>query len=123
MSKIVLYRAFKFQIKKFKLKHGKEFILTYNPHLIALGSIYNNVINSDLVIVGSDLTDGFEIIYNWFRFLKKLNHEINAYIIMPNHVHVIITFNGEKNDINKIDENISKIKSILNIVIWNLKLK
>jgi UDPglucose 6-dehydrogenase len=51
--------------KKFNLKHGKEFILTYNPHLIALGSIYHNVINSDVVIAGSDLPSGH-------NFLKKI---------------------------------------------------
>ena len=48
----------KFLEKKFQLKHGKEFILTYNPHLIALGSIYNDVLNSDLVILGSDIDEG-----------------------------------------------------------------
>ena len=44
--------------KKYKLKYGKEFLITYNPHLIAIGSIYNDVINSDVVLVGSDLKFG-----------------------------------------------------------------
>jgi UDPglucose 6-dehydrogenase len=48
----------KYLEEKFNLKHGKQFILTYNPHLIALGSIFDNVINNDLVIAGSDLPIG-----------------------------------------------------------------
>jgi len=59
--------------KKFKLKHGREFILTYNPHLIALGSIYNDVINSDLVIVGSDLQEGHSLLKQIYKKIYKKN--------------------------------------------------
>ncbi|WP_075484597.1 nucleotide sugar dehydrogenase [Candidatus Pelagibacter communis] len=50
---------------KFNLVHGKEFIITYNPHLIALGSIYNDVLNSDVVLIGSKLKYGH-------NFLRKI---------------------------------------------------
>jgi len=59
--------------KKFDLTHGNEFILTYNPHLIALGSIYNDVINSDLVIVGSDLKYGHVILKKFYKRIYKKN--------------------------------------------------
>ncbi len=61
--------------KKFDLKHGKNFILTYNPHLIALGSIYNDILNSDLVLIGSDLDKGFKILKNIYKsfYPKKLS--------------------------------------------------
>jgi len=59
----------KFLENNFQLVHGKEFIVTYNPHLIALGSIYENVINSELVIIGSDLSYGH-------IYLKKLYSKI-----------------------------------------------
>jgi UDPglucose 6-dehydrogenase len=59
----------KFLEDNFQLVHGKEFIVTYNPHLIALGSIYENVINSELVIIGSDLSYGH-------IYLKKLYSKI-----------------------------------------------
>lgn len=84
--------------KKFNLKHGKQFILTYNPHLIALGSIYNDILKSDLVLVGSNINKGFKIIkniYKWFypgelSKIKMLNLKeaeiskiaINSYITM-----------------------------------------
>ena len=55
--------------KKYNVSHGKHFIITYNPHLIALGSIYNNVINSDVVLVGSNEKYGHQ-------FLKRLYKKI-----------------------------------------------
>jgi UDPglucose 6-dehydrogenase len=63
----------KFLEKKFQLKHGKEFILTYNPHLIALGSIYNDVLNSDLVILGSDLKEGHKYFINFYKKIYSKN--------------------------------------------------
>ena len=61
----------KYLEKNFKLKHGKQFVLTYNPHLIALGSIYNDVINSDLVITGSDLPLGHELLKKIYSKIYK----------------------------------------------------
>jgi UDPglucose 6-dehydrogenase len=64
--------------EKFNLIHGKEFILTYNPHLIALGSIYDNVINSDLVIAGSDLPSGHKILKKiYLNIYKKSINRLN----------------------------------------------
>ena len=44
-------------------------ILTYNPHLRALGSIYNDVINSDVVLIGSNKAYGH-------KYLKKAYYPI-----------------------------------------------
>ena len=55
--------------KKYNIKHEKQFVLTYNPHLIALGSIYNDVINSDVVLIGSKEKYGHQ-------FLKKIYSRI-----------------------------------------------
>ena len=59
--------------KKFSLKHGKEFVLCYNPHLIALGSVYSNIMNSDVVIVGSDLKDGHNFLKKFYAKIYKKN--------------------------------------------------
>lgn len=66
--------------RKFLLKHGQEFILTYNPHLIALGSIYNNIINSDLVILGSDNKLGHIALKNIYKKLYKKNLDRLKYL-------------------------------------------
>ena len=55
--------------KKYSLKHGKEFVITYNPHLIALGQIYKDVLNAETVIIGSDIEYGH-------KFLKKFYSNI-----------------------------------------------
>ena len=36
--------------------------------------------------------NGYDTIYNWFNVLKNKGHFINGYVIMPNHVHVLISF-------------------------------
>jgi len=59
--------------KKYKIKHGKQFVLTYNPHLIALGSIYNDVINSDVVLIGSDEIYGHQFLKKIYASIYKKN--------------------------------------------------
>lgn len=46
--------------------------------------------------------NGYDIINKWFDHLKKSGHYINAYVIMPNHVHAIISFTETKQSINTI---------------------
>ena len=58
---------------KFNLRHGKQFILTYNPHLIALGSIYKNVLYNDLVIIGSNLSEGHIILKRIYKNIYQKN--------------------------------------------------
>jgi len=39
------------------------------------------------------ITNGFDLIYNWFDYLKNNSSiKVTAYTIMPNHVHVILFF-------------------------------
>ena len=59
--------------KKYSLKHGKQFIITYNPHLIALGQIYNDVLNSELVIIGSDIKFGHQHLQRFYSQIYKKN--------------------------------------------------
>ena len=65
--------------KKFDVVHGKEFILTYNPHLIALGSIYNDVLNSDVVLIGSNNQYGFDYLKKIYSPIYKKNFKIKIF--------------------------------------------
>ncbi len=47
------------------------------------------------------MTDSYDVVYKWFNVLRKNNHQIIAYVIMPNHVHVIINFRENKYDIKR----------------------
>jgi len=49
-----------------------------------------------------DKVEGYDIIYNWFDHLISKEHFINGYVIMPNHVHVIISFIETSQSINTI---------------------
>ncbi|HMP22059.1 MAG TPA: hypothetical protein PKC39_13945 [Ferruginibacter sp.] len=49
-----------------------------------------------------DKTNGYDIVYNWFSHLKSKGHFINGYVIMPNHVHMLISFIDTAQSINTI---------------------
>jgi REP element-mobilizing transposase RayT len=46
--------------------------------------------------------NGYDLVYSWFDYLKKQNHRIAGFVIMPNHVHVMIDFSKTNKSINKI---------------------
>lgn len=46
--------------------------------------------------------NGYDIVYKWFDYLKANGHFINGYVIMPNHVHAIISFTQAAQSINII---------------------
>jgi UDPglucose 6-dehydrogenase len=107
--------------KKYSLEHGKQFIITYNPHLIALGQIYNDVINSELVIIGSDIKFGHQYLKEFYSQIYKNNIErlkflnlkeaeiskisINAYVTLK--ISFSNTLSQIADKINNID--VSKI--------------
>jgi len=45
---------------------------------------------------------GYDIVYHWFDHLKTKGHYILGYVIMPNHVHVMIAFKQTDQSINTI---------------------
>ena len=49
-----------------------------------------------------DKVNGYDIVYNWFDHLKEKGHFITGYVIMPNHVHALISFINAKQSINII---------------------
>ena len=49
-----------------------------------------------------DKVNGYDIIYNWFDYLKSKEHYVNGYVIMPNHVHALISFINTAQSINTI---------------------
>ena len=56
--------------------------------------------------------NGYDLVYSWFDYLKKQNHRIEGYVIMPNHVHVMIDFSKTDKSINKIIGERKKIHGI-----------
>jgi REP element-mobilizing transposase RayT len=49
-----------------------------------------------------EITNSYDLIYNWFDHLKSKGHYIAGYVIMPNHVHSLIAFRNTGKSINTI---------------------
>lgn len=49
-----------------------------------------------------EITNGYDLVYNWFDYLKQQGHYITGYVIMPNHIHATIAFRHSKKKINTI---------------------
>ena len=53
-----------------------------------------------------EMTNTYDMVYKWLGILKKeYNADVVAYVIMPNHLHVILHFHNESFDLNKIIAN------------------
>ena len=40
------------------------------------------------------LTNGYDSVYNWFTILKKKGHILTGFVIMPNHLHILLYYAG-----------------------------
>ncbi len=50
-----------------------------------------------------EMTNTYNMVYKWFGILKnEYNADVVAYVIMPNHLHVILHFHNENFDLNRI---------------------
>jgi len=43
-----------------------------------------------------ELSNGYDTVYNFFHALSRQNHIVLAYVIMPNHLHMLIHYSGGK---------------------------
>ncbi len=49
-----------------------------------------------------ETTDSYDLVYKWMDHLKSKGHKIIGYVIMPNHVHVLVDFTKTHQSINTI---------------------
>ena len=52
-----------------------------------------------------EITNSYDAVYKWFDHLKSKGHFVKAYVIMPNHLHVLIDFGKSAKSINTIASN------------------
>ena len=45
--------------------------------------------------------NGYDLTYDWFNGLAKKQHIITGYVIMPNHLHMLLYFGEGKQSLNK----------------------
>ena len=48
------------------------------------------------------LTNGYDVVYRWFDYLRSEGHYIAGYVIMPNHLHALIAFRHTEKPLNLI---------------------
>lgn len=46
------------------------------------------------------ITHAYETVYKWFDYLNDNNHRVLGYVIMPNHVHVLLYFDQMQKPLN-----------------------
>jgi REP element-mobilizing transposase RayT len=49
-----------------------------------------------------EITNAYDLVYKWFNYLIEKGNYIIGYVIMPNHLHLIIAFRKSKQTINTI---------------------
>ena len=47
-------------------------------------------------------TNAYDLVYKWFNYLQKHHHNIVGYIIMPNHLHLLINYHFDGKSLNTI---------------------
>jgi REP element-mobilizing transposase RayT len=49
-----------------------------------------------------ELSQGYNSVYNFFKALKNQMHDVLAYVIMPNHLHFLLHYNGGSKNLNTV---------------------
>lgn len=52
-----------------------------------------------------EITNSYDLVYKWFDYLKSNSHFITGFVIMPNHLHVLIALKNTDKSINTIISN------------------
>lgn len=73
-----------------KWKHGDEFSMYYCTFTCYKWLHLFEIVN------------GYDMVYEWFDVLKKYGYKVIGYVIMPNHLHVMIYFPKPGYNLDKI---------------------
>ncbi len=49
-----------------------------------------------------EITNLYDNIYQWFDLLGKAGHQVTGFVIMPNHLHLLLHVNDSETTVNKI---------------------
>lgn len=73
---------------------GKKIPKNYGKYFITF-TCYNWI---DLF----EITNSYDLVYKWFDVLRREGHYIISFVIMPNHLHVVIGFRNSDKSVNTI---------------------
>jgi REP element-mobilizing transposase RayT len=63
------------------------------PHIYQQGYYFITFTNTNWLPL-IQLTNAYDLIYSWFDYLKQHQHYIVSYVIMPNHIHLMLAYKG-----------------------------
>ena len=66
--------------------------MTVRRRIYETGGVYFITLTCARWLPLFELTQGYDTVYQWFDYLKKKGNCIVAYVIMKNHLHVMIAF-------------------------------
>ena len=49
-----------------------------------------------------ELTRGYDLVYKWFDIISGNGHRVTAYVIMPNHLHLLLYYAGGAQSLNTV---------------------
>ncbi len=49
-----------------------------------------------------EITNLYDNVYQWFNLLAKAGHQVTGFVIMPNHIHLLLHVNASETTVNKI---------------------
>jgi len=49
-----------------------------------------------------EITNSYDLVYKWFDVMSSKGHAITGYVIMPNHIHLLLYYSGGKQGLNTI---------------------
>ena len=49
-----------------------------------------------------EMTKGYDLVYNWFNVLLVNGHTVTGYVIMPNHLHLLLYYAGGLRSLNAV---------------------
>ncbi len=63
-----------------------------------------------------EITKSYDIVYKWFDYLKTKGHFVKGFVIMPNHLNVLIDFGISSKSINRIVGNAKRFMPVRPVI-------
>lgn len=71
------------------------------PHIHQQGLYFITFTNTHWLPL-IQLTNAYDLIYSWFDYLRQHNHLVVSYVIMPNHIHLMLAYHGGDKSLNTL---------------------
>lgn len=71
------------------------------PHISQKGIYFITFTNTHWLPL-IQLTNAYDLVYSWFDYLRQNDHLVVSYVIMPNHIHLMLAYHGGNKSLNTL---------------------